>query len=324
MNSDSHFQLNTCAWCNSPKQHGLVCPDCGADYAKAEAIKSKGKAEPIVVTAVNNTEESFFEINDPVIPVKDPGFEKIVCLTALPAMLVIAMLAQITGFLAGMQRIVFGMPVNEMGHAVTGWLCGFNSIPSLWVTVSSGERGYISSIAVLVALLMLARYALVNKKPVWLIPAAVIFLLQLYGTLIISGNTADMLITVGGDAMGLILATLLIVIFYLGKDTQLYKGSLRWGFLAIGAAAFMDIFAPWYNKDISAIGYGMTGNIHTDSFKMINVHLWQWDSLFTLHNTIGYSCLLVVLCAYCLGIKQANQWVKERARQDRLKSIRNN
>ena len=53
-------------------------------------------------------------------------------------------------------------------------------------------------------------------------------------------------------------------------------------------------------------------------------HLWQWDSLFTLHNTIGYSCLLVVVCAYCLGIKQANQWVKERARQDRLKSIRNN
>ena len=90
------------------------CPDCGADYAKAEAIKSKGKAEPIVVTAGNDTEESFFEINDTVIPVKDPGFEKIVCLTALPAMLV-----QITGFLAGMQRIVFDMPVHEMGHAVT-------------------------------------------------------------------------------------------------------------------------------------------------------------------------------------------------------------
>ena len=136
MSSDSHFQLNTCAWCNSPKQHGLACPDCGADYAKTEAIKSKGKAEPIVVIAGNNTEESFFEINDTVIPVKDPGFEKIVCLTALPAMLV-----QITGFLAGMQRIVFDMPVHEMGHAVTGWLCGFNSIPSLWVTVSSGERG---------------------------------------------------------------------------------------------------------------------------------------------------------------------------------------
>ncbi len=87
-----------------------------------------------------------------------------VCLIALPAMLVIAMLVQITGFLAGMQRIVFGMPVHEMGHAVTGWLCGFNYIPSLWVTVSSGERGYISSVVVLAALLMLARYALMNKK----------------------------------------------------------------------------------------------------------------------------------------------------------------
>ena len=323
MNSDSNFKLNTCAWCDSPKQHGLVCPNCGADYAKAEAIKNKGKAEPIIPPKSEETEGSSFQINTPPIPVKDPGFEKMVCLIALPAMLVIAMLVQITGFLAGMQRIVFGMPVHEMGHAVTGWLCGFNSIPSLWVTVSSGERGYISSIVVLTALLMLARYALMNKKPAWLIPAIIIFLIQIYGTLIISENTADMLITVGGDAMGLILATVLMVIFYLGKDTQLYKGSLRWGFLAIGAAAFMDIFTPWYNRDISAIGYGMTGNIHTDSFKMINIHLWQWDSLFTLHNTIGYSCLLAVVCAYCLGMKQANRWVKEKARQDRLKSIRN-
>jgi len=134
---------------------------------------------------------------------------------------------------------------------------------------------------------MLARYALVTKKPARLIPAIIIFLIQFYGTLIISENTADMLITVGGDAMGLIFATLLMVIFYLGKDTQLYKYSLRWGFLAIGAAAFMDIFAPWYNKDISAICYGIRVNIHTHSFKMINVHLWQWDSLFTLHYTIG-------------------------------------
>lgn len=133
-----------------------------------------------------------------------------------------------------MQRIVFGMPVHEMGHTVTGWLCGFNSIPSLWVTVSSGERGYISSIAVLTALLMLTRYALVNKRPAWLVPAIIIFLIQLYGTLIISENTADMLITVGGDAMDLVLATVPMVIFYLGKDTQLYKGKLRWGFLAIG------------------------------------------------------------------------------------------
>ena len=77
---------------------------------------------------------------------------------------------------------------------------------------------------------MLARYALVTKKPARLIPAIIIFLIQFYGTLIISENTADMLITVGGDAMGLIFATLLMVIFYLGKDTQLYKGSLRWGF----------------------------------------------------------------------------------------------
>ena len=324
MNSDPNLPLNTCAWCDAPKQYGLICPECGADYAKAEAIKSKGKAASIVSESSEESSDSFVEDNKNLIPVSDPDYEKTLCLFALPAMLGVAMLVQITGFLAGMQRIVFGMPVHEMGHAVTGWLCGFNSIPSLWVTVSSGERGYISSVAVLAALFMLTRYALVNKKPAWLIPVIIIFLLQIYGTLIISENTADMLITVGGDAMGLVLATLLIVIFYMGKETQLYKGSLRWGFLAIGAAAFMDIFTPWYNKDISAIGYGMTGNNHTDSFKMINFHLWEWNSLFTLHNTIGWLCLMAMACAYCIGLKQANGWAKEKARQDRLSRIRNN
>ncbi len=84
----------------------------------------------------------------------------------------------------------------------------------------------------------------------------------------------------------------------------------------------MDIFTPWYNKDISAIGYGMTGNNHTDSFKMINYHLWEWNSLFTLHNTIGYICIFAMGCAYFVGLNQANGWVKEKAKQDRLSRVR--
>jgi len=30
--------------------------------------------------------------------------------------------------------------------------------------------------------------------------------------------------------------------FYFGKETQLYEGGLRWGFLGIGAAGFADMF----------------------------------------------------------------------------------
>ena len=71
--------------------------------------------------------------------------------------------------------------------------------------------------------------------------------------------------------MGLILATLLMSSFYYGKDTNLYKGALRWGFVAIGAAAFVDIYSVWFNSltDIANVPYGTTGGRYTDSYKLV-------------------------------------------------------
>lgn len=311
-----------CAWCESPKQSGPICPDCGADYAKAEAIKSKGKADSFLDTSLNPVDEIQFDTNDVLIPVKDPALENIICLLALPCMLGFALFVQVTGFLSGIQRIFFAMPVHELGHAMSGWLCGFNSIPTLWKTLTPENRGYISSLLLIIGLIALARYALKTKKAAWLIPVLIILLIQVYGTLIIPLNKADMFITMGGDAMGLILATILMAIFYVGKETQLYKGALRWGFLGIGAAAFMNMLIPWWNKDISAIGYGLTGGIPTDSWKMINIHLWDWSSLFNVHITIGIICLLALTVIYILGIIQTRKWLKEKEQLDRQRRLK--
>ena len=57
-----------------------------------------------------------------------------------------------------MQRIVFGKPEHELGHATVAWLCGFNAIPTFWKTVSSGQRGMLASVLVLFGLLALANY----------------------------------------------------------------------------------------------------------------------------------------------------------------------
>lgn len=312
----------TCAWCEAPKQVGPICPQCGADYAKAEAIKSTGKAESTQFPEATHAESTTTDSAEFTIPVKDPEFEKAVCLLALPSMLCIALFVQITGFLSGMQRIFFAMPVHELGHAVTGWLCGFNSIPTLWKTLTPENRGYFSSFLLLIGLGALTRYGLKNKQALWLFLTAIILLLQLYGTFVITPGKADMYITMGGDAMGMILATLLMTSFYVGKDTQIYKGALRWGFLGIGAAAFINIFAPWWNKDITAIGYGLTGGIPTDSWKMINIHLWQWDALFNVHITLGLVCLTALTISYLLGLKQANHWIKEQERLVRLERLK--
>jgi len=313
----------TCAWCEAPKQTGPICPQCGADYAKAEAIKSKGKAEPTHILEATQAEVTPADSVESAIPVKDPAFEKAVCLLALPSMLCIALFVQITGFLSGMQRIFFAMPVHELGHAITGWLCGFNSIPTLWKTLTPENRGYFSSLILLIGLGALARYGLKNKQPAWLFLIAIILMIQVYGTFVITLGKADMYITMGGDAMGMILATFLMAVFYVGKDTQIYKGALRWGFLGIGAAAFINMFAPWWNKDITAIGYGLTGGIPTDSWKMINMHLWEWDALFSVHIVLGVVCLVVLVVIYVLGLKQAEGWVKEKALQNKLARLRN-
>lgn len=316
---------NSCAWCEAPKQTGPVCPSCGADYAKAAAIKAHGKAsfaEPTASPAFSESETEPEE-HEHLIPVQDPGFEKKICLVALPGMLGIALFVQITGFLSGMQRIFFAMPIHELGHAVSGWLCGFNSIPTLWKTMTPENRGYIASLILLIGLGSLARYGLKNKQPSWFLFIGLVLVTQFYGTFVISLGKADMYITMGGDAMGMILATLLMATFYVGKDTQLYKGAVRWGFLGIGAAAFINMFAPWWNKDISAIGYGTTGGIPTDSWKMINIHLWEWNALFNVHITLGLLCLAALGIIYCIGLKQAISWEKLKAKQDRLAKFRN-
>jgi hypothetical protein len=313
-----------CAWCEAPKQFGNICPQCGADYAKAQAIKNTGKVAPVTPTPLESTAPETVEALEPSIPVRDPAFEKTLCIYALPSMLAIAFLVQVSGFMSGMQRIFFAMPVHELGHAVTGWLCGFNSIPTLWKTITPENRGYLATLFLLAGVVALVRYAIKKKQPVWLAAVMFILLLQGYGTLIITPSKADMYITIGGDAMGMVLATILMALFYVGKDTQLYLGSLRWGFLGIGAAAFINIYAPWWKKNITEIGYGLTGGIPTDSWKMINIHLWDWDTLFTTHIYLGIACLLALVLVYTLGLKQAIGWEREKRRHDRLAQRKRN
>src|SRR5262249_42506916 len=62
--------------------------------------------------------------------VEDPVLEFKFCVAALPSMLLLALLFH---FLTpGLQRIVLGMPIHELGHAVAAWFTGFWAIPTLW------------------------------------------------------------------------------------------------------------------------------------------------------------------------------------------------
>lgn len=58
----------------------------------------------------------------------------------------------------------------------------------------------------------------------WVAIAAFLLLMQGIGTLLISESDSEQYILFGCDGGGMVLATLLMLSFYLGKETQLYKG----------------------------------------------------------------------------------------------------
>lgn len=312
---------NNCAWCEHPKDAGPTCSKCGADYAKAEAIKQHGKAdsEPVSATATGAIDSGFtMEAVDTAAAIEDPALEKKICIVALPSMLAFAFLVQLSGFGTSVQRIVFGMPLHELGHATVSWFCGFNAVPTFWKTISPSDRGIAASLLLFVGIAALANFARRNMNSGWVLIAAFLLLMQGIGTFMVTERDAQQYILFGGDGGGMVLATLLMLSFYFGKGTQFYAGGLRWGFLGIGAAAFADMFMTWVRSanDRLEVPYGLTGGEPTDSFKLINYHTWSWEQLIGRHVTVGVICLFVLLVFYLWGIKQTSKMVAVKEKED--------
>ena len=304
----------TCPWCEAPRQDGPDCPRCGANYAKAEAIKKHGRAEVAVAAppADDIPEARIFIAGEAEADVgDDPRTEFWFCAAAIPAMLLIAVIFQSMEWGRFVQRLVFTMPVHQLGHAVTAWLCGFGAMPTVWVTLTSDERGLIAPLAVLAALAWMIYRGWQLESRALLAAGGMVLLLQAVMTLGISEDTATALIIFGGDGMGLVLAILLMGSFFFGKGTQLYKGSLRWGFVAIGAGAFVDINATWWlaRRDPSEIPFTTRANgMESDALRLVNNHGWSEAALVNRHILACLACMALLALVYAWGVRKA--WLR--------------
>lgn len=314
-----------CPWCSAPRDSGTTCPRCGADYAKAAAIKTHGRAvADAPPSAAKDQHDSALVIHADApmagLPiVADPRLEYQFCLVAIPGMLLIAVAFNASGLGASLQRIFLTMPVHEFGHAVTAWFCGYTAIPTLWKTLVPETRGFIAPLALAGALGYLGYRAWQTQQRPLLGIAGALLLLQAIGTFGIKPDTTRMLIAFGGDGMGMILATLLMASFFFGRNTQLYKGSLRWGFVAIGAAAFVDMFATWLRarKDHNAIPYGTMDGMASDSMTLVDGYRWSMESLVSRYVTLGVCCLIVLAAVYTWGVLQAKKELEMRRLADK-------
>ncbi len=304
----------TCPWCNAPRVASENCPRCGANYAKAELIKTQGRApvvaaEPAAPAAEPAIAMAIVGIEDRAV--EDPALELKLCVAAIPVKLALGLLFH---FLTpGLQRIAFGMPIHELGHAVSAWFCGFSAIPTFWKTIISEERGFIAPILLAGALGWMMYRAYGAGKLYLVVIGAVLLVVQGLGTFGIRESTAEALFTFGGDGMGMVLATALMATFFFGKRTQLYKGWLRWGFVCIGAAAFSDMFATWWvaRNDFTAIPFGeIEGAGSSDAVRLTQEHMWATEAMVRRFVTVGVSCLVALALVYAWGVRQA--WLKAR------------
>ena len=297
----------TCPWCSAPRIAGAACPRCGANYAKAEQIRTTGRAS--APAAVLEEEDPFPE---PLPAVDDPDLEWKITAAALPAMLAIGVLFH---FLTpGLQRIFFGMPIHELGHAVSAWFCGFFAIPTLWKTLVFEGRGFVTPILLAGALGYGMVVAWRAEKMGYVVLLAGFLALQAIGTFGIREATAEMLFVFGGDALGMVLAVLLMSTFFFGKRTQLYKGWLRWGFLAIGAAAFSDMFATWFvaqwNPDVIPFGE-IEGVGDSDPVKLTQDFGWTISQLVRRYVLVGYGSLAAFAVVYAWAVMRARRKARE-------------
>lgn len=248
--------------------------------------------------------------------VKNLTLERQFCLWAIPAMLFVAMMFNITSLGHFLQRTFLTMPVHELGHAVTAWFCGFAAIPMPWRTLAPEARG-VTAPLILAGLLglQLFRGWQADRKPVVYVCSVLLFM-QALGTFILKHDTAQQWIIFGGDGIGMVFAVLLIGSFYAGKDTQIYKGALRWGFLVIGAATFVDIFGTWWRayRNEAQIPFGTSGGEASDMMKLVETWQWTLQEVVMRYLTLGFACMLVIALIYAWGLWRVNQEVDARQR----------
>ena len=306
---------NTCPWCQAPRDAGPSCPKCGANYAKAEQIKTGGRALPA------NKDIPLEEKPEPKATpvfrgideqaVEDPALEFKLCVAAVPAALALGVFFHL--ITPGLQRIVFGMPVHELGHAVSAWFTGFWAIPTLWKTIIPDERGVVAPV-LLAAAIGWAMFAGWRAERMYVVALGVVLLaLQGYGTFVVKQSTAIAIYTFGGDGVGMVLAAALMATFFFGKRSQLYKGGVRWGLLVIGAAAFTDMYAVWLKAmgDYKSIPIGEIEGVGlSDAARLLGEHFWSEREVVRRFVGIGTLSLFGLTAVYAWGVRRA--WMKAR------------
>jgi hypothetical protein len=127
-------------------------------------------------------------------------------------------------------------------------------------------------------------------------------------------STARALVTFGGDAGCLVLGSALVATIWTDPEGPLGRGSLRWGFLGIGAASVADALDTWGRawRDPGQLPLGEIEGVGlSDASTLMEVHGWSASALTGRYVALGVGCLAALVMAYAIVVTRARARVSD-------------
>jgi hypothetical protein len=215
---------------------------------------------------------------------------------ALPLALAVAAFFSHSQLGHAVQRMLFGMPLHELGHALTAVALGVPAFPLPWFTPMAASRS-----PVLVGLLLGGATSLVvvgrrGAQRSWMVAGAALGATVLLG-LLVGARPARALIAFGGDAGAMFLGTMLMSTMFSEESSPFRRGALRWGLLVVGAGAFSDVASTWWaaRRDPGEIPLGQfeSGGL-SDASVLVETHGWTEQALIGRYLTVAGICLVAL------------------------------
>ena len=261
-----------------------------------EASSKLPGSAPAYAKPIAPIQPIFTEVGETYDPKKELKYRVV----ALPLALLGARLVAGTGLRVAVSMLT--MVLHESGHAITSWLTGRWAVPMLWVTMHGETRSFWMVLAVTAALGFGGYRAWVARRWAWVYAAGAVLFLQLL-CLTVWRYRDEALIVFFGDGGAMVLATILMAMFYADHESALYKSwGIRWGLLAIGALTFMNVFRVW-SGPLENLPFGELEGVNmSDPSLLTEMFGWPVLSMVDSYLRLARVCLMALAVVYVWGL----------------------